>query len=222
QLKEYPIKYLLALGNHDTYSKLEKNQIHIHHLYKELALQDSHYLYYDTFINGIHFYILNSEKPSKSNAYYSKQQLSWLEHGLQKDALDKPVFVLCHHPFLHTHPNTSNIDLTMGIQERDIKAILKKHDHVFFFSGHVHNGINLCNVLYENHITFINVPAFHKVQYGIKHVGLGYQIQIYHDFIYLRTRDYLHGDWLLANEYVLPLHTHQILHFVSDLVLAEQ
>lgn len=220
QLKEYPFRYLMSLGNHDTYHLLETSQIHIHPLYKELILQEHHALYYDTYIQGVHFYILNSEKPSKSNAFYSKRQLTWLKEGLNKDSKDKPVFVLGHQPFYHSHTNTDDVALTMGVQEEDLKNILKKHDHVIFMSGHVHNSYELCDIVFDESLTLMNIPSYIKPDFGSQRAMIGFQLQIYHDFLYLRTRDYKDGSWIISHEFIIDFKKHQCYPFDGDWVQA--
>lgn len=208
QLKEYPLRYLIALGNHDTYHRKDPKQVHIHPLYKELVLQGHTHIYYDIYVEGFHFYILNSEQSDASNAYYSTQQLYWLKEHLQQDDQDKPVFVLCHHPMKDTHVHSDEKKLSMGVQQSDLLRIIKTHPHVFFLSGHIHNSYEQCSIRVDETIFELDVPSFRKTQYGNKKEEIGFQIQIYHDFLYLRTRDYKQGDWILSHEFILDYKTH--------------
>lgn len=218
QLKEYPNRYLIALGNHDTYSMKDHHQIHIHHLYKELILQHHHHLYYDEMVDGFHFYVLNSEQPCKDTAYYSTQQLFWLHEKLQKDDPHKPVFVLCHHPLKNSHLHSDESKLSSGFQHTQLHRVLKMHPHVVFISGHIHNSYEQCHIRCDSTLFEIDVPSFAQTQFGHKKEEIGYQIQVYHDFLYLRTRDYKHQRWILSHEYILDITTHQFLSFDDSLV----
>lgn len=217
QLKEYPFQYLIALGNHDTYSMKEKEQIHIHPLYKELVLQNHHQLYYDEWIYGIHFYVLNSEKPCKSQAYLSRQQLFWLKEKLLTDPKEKPVFVLCHHPLQDTHPNSDTKELAIGSQSQDLYKILCTHPNIIYVSGHIHNSYETCMPRVDGHIIEIDVPSFAQTMFGSKKEEIGLQLQIYHDFLYLKTRNYKQHDWIISHEYIIDLSTHEIHSFDVDI-----
>lgn len=209
-LQAYSFRYLIPLGNHDTYNTFQHNQIHIHPLYKTLVLNNHHRLYFDEWICGIHFYILNTQVPVKTSAFYGNDQLDWLASALQKDDPTKPVIVLCHHPLSFTHAHTNVKGLSIGPQDNEVKRILKKHPRVIFFSGHVHNSYSLCDAIKEDFAFCVDVPSFSMIQNGIKRKYCGYVIQIYHDFLYIRTRDYTNNAWILSNAYIIDLQKHEV------------
>lgn len=215
QLKEFPYHYMIALGNHDTYRSKYPQQVHIHPLYKELALQHHNHIFYDSYIRGFHFYVLNSERGEKSNAFYSQAQLAWLKEGLQQDTSSKPVFVCCHHPLKDTHLHSDEKEHSMGLGQEELLRILKSHPNVIFLSGHIHHSYEQCEVLVDESVFEIDVPSFRKTTYGNKKKEIGYHIQIYHDFLYLRTRDYKHNTWILSHEYILDFKTHHCYHFCA-------
>lgn len=217
-LKEYPIQYLIALGNHDTISLFHKNQIHIHPLYKEMVLKHHHSLYYDEVICGIHFYVLNSEQPDKSNAHYSQNQLDWLKKGLNNDDTNYPVFILCHHPLPDTHADTGDITTHCGVQENSILKILQQHPKAVYISGHLHHGYDCCTPLFKEQTALIDVPSFTHVESGEDKGMCGYQIQVFSDFLYIRTRNYANASWIKSQEFILDLSTHLVIPFDADLL----
>lgn len=213
KLQEYPMEYVIALGNHDTYNMFYKHQIHIHPIYKQLVLQEHTTLYYDTYMYGIHFYILNSEQPHKSGAWYSDKQLSWLKENLAKDDKEKPVFVLAHHPLPYTHKDSDKKGLNAGVQQHSITNILKQHPNTIYISGHLHHSYSSCEVLSLDTAFLIDVPSFTKIQIGEKREQIGYQLQVYHDFVYIKTRDYASHSWILSNEFIINFHTSETFRF---------
>lgn len=220
QLKEFPNRYLIVLGNHDTYSMQHKDELHIHPLYKELVLSNHHHIYYDEMIDGYHFYVLNSEKPCKSNAYYSRQQLFWLKEHLEADSDEKPVFILCHHPFKDSHIHSDEKELSMGFLHEDLLKIVKSHPNVIFFSGHIHNSYETCAIRCDNTLFQIDVPSFSQTMFGVKKEETGYQVQVYHDFLYIRCRDYKNHEWILSGEHIVDFKTHQSYSFDGSLAQA--
>lgn len=216
QCKEYPIRYMIALGNHDIYSMKEKAQVHIHPLYKELVLLHHSTLYYEEQREGFSFYVLNSEKPDKNHAYYSPQQLLWLKEHLEKADPHKPVFICCHHPLMHTHPNMNTPENTMGFQSHELTRIVNIHPLVIFLSAHIHNSYEICTIYCDHKLFEINVPSFTNTQYGGKKEEIGYQLQLFHDFLYIRTRDYHTHEWILSHEYILNFKSHQCIPYTQE------
>lgn len=213
EMKEYPFSYACALGNHDVYNMFHKHQIHIHPLYKELCLKQNHQLYYDCKFQGYHVYVLNPEKPMKNMSYISDQQLQWLKQNIQQDDKKKPILVVCHQPLIDTHPHTQDILMSFGPQSKQLYDTLNLHPHTIFISGHVHHSYTVSSILQDNHITFIDLPAFRMIQYGEKREGIGYTVSFYSDFIYIKTRDYKQHMWIESNEYIIDLKHRQVLPF---------
>lgn len=216
QLKEFPIHYACALGNHDLYNIFHKHQVHIHPLYKELMLQEQKQLYYRCMFQNYSIYVLNSEKPMKDMTYFSDQQFTWLHTQLAKEKKDKPIFILCHHPLMNTHPKTETMLNTIGAQNNKVYQILKQFPNIIYISGHIHNSYTSDNVIIKDSMTFLNIPAFRMIQHGEDHTFVGYHLAVYHDFIHIRTRDYKTQKWILSHEFIIDL-THQcILPFISS------
>ena len=82
QPQEFPIHILPALGNHDLYNLFSRTQNRIHPEYRKLLPRHAESIYFDRFVEGIHFYILNSERPSKNDMILTKKQVDWLLNGL--------------------------------------------------------------------------------------------------------------------------------------------
>lgn len=209
QLKEYPLQYAIALGNHDLYNYKYHNSMHLHPLYRSMILQDHTHIYYDVWWNDIHIYVLNSQHPDKSNAIFYEDQLEWLQNTLKKDDAHKPVLVFCHHPLAHTHAYSNTLKQTIGFQSDRIAQIIKSYPNVLFFSAHLHNDASLCKKRFDG-CFLIDVPAFHQVENGEKQKGYGYEVQLYHDFVYIQTRDYLKQQWMASQGCILSISNHHI------------
>ena len=73
QLQESPIHILPALGNHDLYNLFSRTQNRIHPEYRKLLPRHAESIYFDRYVEGIHFYI------------------------------NKPVCIIAHQPLQDTH-----------------------------------------------------------------------------------------------------------------------
>ena len=98
-------------------------------------------------------------------------------------------------------------------QKEELKMILHKYPNICYFSGHLHNDAALCEKTYA-HCFFIDVPAFQHVETGAKQKGCGYEVQLFHDFLSIRTRDYLNHVWMASQHYILALNNHRV--YVMD------
>ncbi|WP_368561068.1 hypothetical protein [Enterococcus faecalis] len=60
-------------------------------------------LYFDHWVDGYHFIVLNTEMDLKDNAYLSKKQLQWFSEKVKENAeAKKPIFVSIHQTFKGT------------------------------------------------------------------------------------------------------------------------
>lgn len=216
QLQEFPIHILAALGNHDLYNLFSRTQNRIHPEYRKLLPRHAESIYFDRFVEGIHFYILNSERPSKNDMILTKKQVDWLLNGLKQDDKNKPVCIIAHQPLQDTHVMSE--DHTGTQQHLQVDMLKDVHPHIIFISGHLHNSFALCEVLARRNLFLINLPSFVRIEHGDSQDQIGFHLRFYADFLYLRTRDYKNRRWIVSHEYILDMKTSEVISFDADLL----
>ena len=219
QLQEFPIHILPALGNHDLYNLFSRTQNRIHPEYRKLLPRHAESIYFDRYVEGIHFYILNSERPSKNDMILTKKQVDWLLNGLKQDDKNKPVCIIAHQPLQDTHVMSE--DHTGTQQHLQVDMLKDVHPHIIFISGHLHNSFALCEVLARRNLFLINLPSFVRIEHGDSQDQLGFNLRFYADFLYLRTRDYKNRRWIVSHEYILDMKTSEVISFDADLLPSE-
>ena len=219
QLQEFPIHILPALGNHDLYNLFSRTQNRIHPEYRKLLPRHAESIYFDRFVEGIHFYILNSERPSKNDMILTKKQVDWLLNGLKQDDKNKPVCIIAHQPLQDTHVMSE--DHTGTQQHLQVDMLKDVHPHIIFISGHLHNSFALCEVLARRNLFLINLPSFVRIEHGDSQDQIGFNLRFSADFLYLRTRDYKNRRWIVSHEYILDMKTSEVISFDADLLPSE-
>ena len=219
QLQEFPIHILPALGNHDLYNLFSRTQNRIHPEYRKLLPRHAESIYFDRYVEGVHFYILNSERPSKNDMILTKKQVDWLLNGLKQDDKNKPVCIIAHQPLQDTHVMSE--DHTGTQQHLQVDMLKDVHPHIIFISGHLHNSFALCEVLARLNLSLINLPSFVRIEHGDSQDQIGFNLRFYADFLYLRTRDYKKGRWILSHEYILDMKKQEVISFDADLLPSE-
>ena len=219
QLQEFPIHILPALGNHDLNNVFSRTQNRIHPEYRKLLPRHAESIYFDRFVEGIHFYILNSERPSKNDMILTKKQVDWLLNGLKQDDKNKPVCIIAHQPLQDTHVMSE--DHTGTQQHLQVDMLKDVHPHIIFISGHLHNSFALCEVLARRNLFLINLPSFVRIEHGDSQDQIGFNLRFYADFLYLRTRDYKNRRWIVSHEYILDMKTSEVISFDADLLPSE-
>ena len=219
QLQEFPIHILPALGNHDLYNLFSRTQNRIHPEYRKLLPRHAESIYFDRYVEGVHFYILNSERPSKNDMILTKKQVDWLLNGLKQDDKNKPVCIIAHQPLQDTHVMSE--DHTGTQQHLQVDMLKDVHPHIIFISGHLHNSFALCEVLARRNLFLINLPSFVRIEHGDSQDQIGFQLRFYADFLYLRTRDYKNRRWIVSHEYILDMKTSEVISFDADLLPSE-
>lgn len=202
---------LIALGNHDVRgpnsgdweaAPTEPN-VYWNTIYNLYMDKNRRYMpetdgavYYDRWIDGYHFIVLNAENSAKDTAWMTDAQLSWLEEKLAEgEDTQKPVFVIVHQALNDSHYR-SNDYLGFGSQDTKIKNILKKYPQTVFISGHIHNGFGVAEVMDSQYGTLVDVPAFSNSETGLTGNGTGYEVYVYETEIYLRARDFINHKWI--------------------------
>lgn len=202
---------MIALGNHDVRGPNSSNwETHpiepntywdtIYNLYMKY---NSKYMpdtqgktYYDRWIGGYHFIVLNPENSAKDTAWLTQTQLDWLEEKLsENEEIEKPVFVIIHQALNDTHRGSNNY-LGFGDQDAQVKEILSRHPQTVFISGHIHNGMGTAEVMDRGYGTLVDVPSFRWNSNGITGAGMGYEVYLYETEMYMRARDFVKKKWV--------------------------
>ena len=224
-LEEYnpvePEQTMIALGNHDMRGPdssawetdpQEPNSywetiygLYMEHNQKYMPDTEGK-VYYDRWIGGYHFIVLNSENSAKDTAWLTDTQLQWLEEKLQEGESGEPVFIIVHQALNDTHRN-SNDYLGFGNQDTEVKELLTKYPQAVLISGHIHNGLGTAEVMDREYGTLIDVPSFRYNHNGITGAGTGYEVYIYDTELYLRARDFVKHEWLPQYDVSISLPT---------------
>ncbi|MDR0925870.1 MAG: DNRLRE domain-containing protein, partial [Hungatella sp.] len=204
-------KVIMALGNHDVrgYNSADWNKDETvisaywptaKALYlkknKRYMPNNGEALYFDRWLGGYHFIVINTENGLKDTMYLSGEQLNWLEETLAENASpDKPIFVMGHNALKDTHWR-SNILLDFGNQDLRVKEIFSKYPQVIYMSGHIHNGFGVAEAIDREYGTLIDVPSYNESENGVKETGIGYHVKIYKDSVVFKARNFKTSAWL--------------------------
>lgn len=199
-------EFMTALGNHDVRWRSGWPEI-----YERYMRHNADYMgdtdgkvYYDKWLGGYHFLVLNTEWDLKDRAYISDAQIQWLDEKVAENASDdKPVFILLHQAMRDTYFNSN--DWSVGVQDHEIKEVLRKYPNVILFTGHIHNGLGACDVIETDYGAMVDVPSFYYNDGGGQARGqIGYHVTVYEDRVQLSMYDY-------RDDVFLPEYDHTIL-----------
>lgn len=164
-------------------------------------------VYYDKWLNGYHFIVLNTEKGLKDSVYLSPTQLSWLEEKLAENASpDQPIFVINHQALNDTHWR-SNILNGFGTEDAQVKELLSRYPQVVFLSGHTHNGLGVAEAVDRQFGTMIEIPSYSESENGVVEAGTGYYVMLFEDEILFRARNFKTAAWLPEYDIQLKLNS---------------
>ena len=153
-------------------------------------------LYFDRWIGGYHFIVINTENGLKDAMYLSPDQLAWLEETIAENARpDQPIFVMGHNALKDSHWR-SNILLDFGNQDAKVKEIFAKYPQVIYMSGHIHNGFGVVEAIDREYGTLIDLPSYNDAENGVKDAGTGYHVKIYEDSVVFKARNFKTSTWL--------------------------
>lgn len=208
-LKEYDTDFVFmtGVGNHDVreFSWPESRERYIRHNSKYMGDTDSK-VYYDLWLDGYHFIMLNTEWSLDLNSYISQEQLDWLDKTMAENACpNKPIFVGLHQPLRDTF-RISN-EWSVGVQDYKIKEILRKYPQTILFTGHLHDGLGLdeAKVLETDFGTLVNVPSLKSNDQGNPQGQLGFHVSVYENEVKIELRDYLNNEWVSEHSYTINL-----------------
>lgn len=201
---------LLATGNHDVrvVYDLRTEQI-IDKTNSFLGTEiDKPYYSYD--VNGYTFIVMGSDTWKFEKAGISQEQLDFIDSELTR-ANGKPAFVVCHQPLENTHglPEVWK-NGGLGPDSDAVKAVLMKHENVFYLNGHLHDGVyekSLEVFDAEKGVYSINLPAYGKENDYGKYLqnGLGVYVEVYDDSVIFTARDFARGENLEGYTYTFEV-----------------
>ena len=152
--------------------------------------------YFDYWIDGYHFLVLNPENSPKDTAFLTDEQIAWLEEKLEENEdTSKPVFLMIHQALDDTHWRSFMYN-GFGKEDKIVKAILAKHPQAIFLTGHIHNGFGVTEAIDRPYGTLVDIPAFTGSEYGLRDAGTGYEVYVYDDEVLFRARNFLTSRWL--------------------------
>ena len=211
-LKEYceiP-NILMITGNHDlcpsdynvgNYEDLRERFFDYKNEYIKAQYDDS--VYYSYEIKGYKFIVLGSESDAGIQEDLSDEQLEWLENQLKEaKGTDKPIFILNHYPLNHTWADVWQEGHIGEDNDKLYKILTNAQNQILYFSGHLHMGLynDHREVIYEDNITFINVPSFGSENTDgdadIQDTGMGHLVEVYENEIVIRVRNFAEHKWI--------------------------
>ena len=209
-LKEYKddFTFMTALGNHDVRWKSGWNEIYDRYMrYNGEYMGDTDgAVYFDKWVDGYHFIVLNTEWDIKDRAYISPEQLKWLDKTMAENAdPSKPIFIAFHQAMRDTYYNSN--DWEIGMQDYALKEVLRKYPQTIMFTGHIHNGLGTLDVVRTDYGTMVDVPSLKDNDYGDRRGQIGYHVTVYDGKVRLDMRDYLNNEWIPEYSYELEMNT---------------
>lgn len=210
-LKEYNTidTVLMVTGNHDlcpsdyntgTYEDLRDRFFKYKNNFLTTEYDDS--VYYSYSCNDYKFIVLGSESDAGIQEDISDEQFAWLESELASaKESGNPIFIFNHYPLNNTWADVWT-EGHIGEDSDKLYELLKNCDaHILYFSGHLHMGLyeDKREVVYDENVTFINVPAFGADNTDgdadIQHKGMGLQVEVYENEVVIRVRDFANHQW---------------------------
>ena len=201
-----------ALGNHDmVYGSGHAYQVNL--FKQKTGMPDQ---YYSVELNGIRHIVLGSDIATTAGGI-NKPQLDWLRSELSKCDKSKPTFIFLHQPLKETVSGTlysknNVIQDWFGVTnaEKDIRAMLKEFPNAILFTGHTHWSLESMQPILAGHgddATFVNCASVgylwddtDKETAGSQ----GYFVEVYEDYILLRGREFVKGNWCGAAQFLIP------------------
>lgn len=204
-----------AIGNHDVVYNNNAGYDNQIKLFKEKTGMPG--AYYSFELNGNKFIILGSDT-AVGEGTVGEDQLNWLKNELSTVNKDEPVFLFLHQPLIETvsgslYSQNNEIQDWYGIIDTsdEIRAILKNYPNAFLFTGHTHWTLDSKQPILAGKgedATFVNCSSVgylwndnDESEGGSE----GYYIEVYEDYILLRGREFLKGNWVAAAQFVIPI-----------------
>jgi 3',5'-cyclic AMP phosphodiesterase CpdA len=204
-------KVYCAIGNHDLASGPYDDKLELFLKYTEPATDS---VYFDQWINGVHFIYLGSEATGL-NAQLSREQLNWFKQALAENRDEnRPIYVFLHQGLIDTVAGTFAYQKWHGInQSREFASILKKYPEIVLFSGHSHWEMDSQNSMKARDVKlptiFNTASAAYLWNDGsmATNVGVegsqGYYLYAYQDKLLVLGRDFVNGQWIASAQFVV-------------------
>jgi 3',5'-cyclic-AMP phosphodiesterase len=166
--------------------------------------------YQDAWVNGVHLIMLSQEayvqeRPEVGEgAWYSDEQMAWLEQVLRPHADGRPAFVFIHQPL---PPAGSDGGQHRLIRAKEFRAILEPYRNVLVFSGHTHRNL-------ETEGRYVRDTTFHwfsNASVGktrgsaVPNPVQGLHIQVFGDRVVVRGREFSNRTWIPSAEWTIEL-----------------
>ncbi|MBQ3094437.1 MAG: metallophosphoesterase [Clostridia bacterium] len=207
-----PIRF--AIGNHDeVYGGTYDEEVQ-----RFIANLGAPGLYYAVDLNGTRFLILGSEEQSTAGTI-SDTQIAWVKNQLAQTDPTKPVFLFLHQPLKDTVSGTLTWTgnaiqrwyLGASASEK-LHAVLKNYPNAVLFSGHTHSSFDqLQPFLYGEGVgaSFVNAASTAYL-WGDDNLDFqgsqGLYVEVYDDYVLVKGRDFTHGKWHGAAQFLIPVH----------------
>ena len=187
-------------GNHDIgngsgdYETLQNRWYDYTYAFFDLPLE--HPYYYEV-IDGYVFIVLGMESQTVNEMYMSDEQFEWLEGVLEEAAQSgKPAFIFSHYP-------TDYVVDAQGSETSRLTDILAKYNEehdIFSFVGHTHMPLYLFWSFHNSDgFPEIYLPRLTQLAGDdneiYKESGIGIEVEIYENEVYVRGRDFYNGEW---------------------------
>lgn len=201
---------LMATGNHDLcpsdynvgeYKDLRDRFFKYKNEYIKAQYDDR--VYYSFNMYDYQFIVLGSESDAGIQEDISDAQFEWLENELKSaEESGKPIFLLNHYPLNNVWADVWS-EGHIGEDSDKLYELLKNcGSKVIYFSGHLHMGLyeDRREVVFDDNITFINVPGFGVYndvgEADNQQNGMGLQVEVYEDEVIIRVRDFAKHNWM--------------------------
>ncbi len=208
---EKETKFVLAIGNSDTKQGNDSFSA-FYSSYAELSGRTVYSPYRHEVIKGYHFLTIGTERALDNQAYLSPFQLVWLDETLGELAgTNQPVFLIVHQPLNGTNKSDEvGSSGMLGEQSDQVLSILKKYTNqgmvILCLSGHLHSSLGYSGVSRDGSLYFVDCPSFGEtpVRGGVSVPGTGYVMEIYRNYVVLRARHFVVGEFYNELVYQIP------------------
>ena len=208
-----PVYY--ALGNHDIVYKNDAGYDAQISLFKEKLNMDAPY--YSILMNGNRFIVLGSDTLSGTGTVGSAQ-LEWLKKELEQAGKTEPAFIFLHQPLIDTVSGSlysvdKEIQNWYGIYESTdaLRAILKDYPNTILFTGHTHWSLESFQPVLlgkGEDANFANCASVGYLWNDLDEAvggSQGYYVEVYEDYVLLRGREFIKGNWCAAAQLLIPI-----------------
>ncbi len=204
-----------ALGNHDIVYNNNAGYSAQINLFKNNF--DLNAPYYSVELMGNRFIVLGSDTLSATGTV-GKEQLEWLKSELMKTN-GAPVFIFLHQPLIETVSGSlysldNEIQDWYGIYDsaEEIREILKNYPNAFLFTGHTHWSLESYQPVLLGRgedANFVNCASVGYLWNDLDTAtggSEGFYVEVYEDYILLRGREFIKGNWCAAAQFKIPVY----------------